>query len=45
MGLIHLPGGHALLAVTEGLLWTISEDNLGLPIITGLTIVSPESSG
>lgn len=45
VGLIDLPEGHALLSVTEGLLWTIREGNLGLPILTGLAIVSPEGSG
>ena len=46
VGLIELPEGHALLAVTEGLLWTIREGNLGLPVLTGLAIVSPkEGSG
>ena len=44
-GRVDLPEGHVLLAVTEGLLWTISQGTLDLPILTAFAIVTPEDPG
>ena len=39
-GFVELPASHALLAVMGGALWTITEDDLGLPTLTEWAIGS-----
>ena len=45
VGLVALPDKHTLISVTQGMLWTRSEDSFGLPTIRGLLPISPETSG
>ncbi len=44
-GLVEFPVEYHLLAVSEGMLWTIDRDPLGLPTITGWAYESGETVG
>ena len=43
-GIVEFPVGVHLLNVTDGILWTVRHDGLGLPILTGWTEVEPEDA-